>query len=55
MSFYKKSYDSFVDDLWEEDLLDYMEEKGIECENEALWAMYQEYELNYYEARGDLQ
>ena len=55
MSFYKKSYDSFVDGLCEEDLGCYMEDKGIECESDALWAMYQEYEISYYEARGDIQ
>lgn len=54
MSFYKKSFESFADGVCVEDLIDYMEDHDLVCENEALIKMYEEYEISYYELRGDI-
>ena len=54
MSFTKKSFEAFCDDIWHEVIIDYMEDNDIECENEALSKMYEEYEINWYESRGEM-
>jgi hypothetical protein len=51
--FYKKSYETFCENVQPEDLYDYMVDNDIEEEHTALQKMYDEYEISYYELRGD--